>query len=352
MTDPAFSVMADTLNRDSRQQILWVVDENIGSFELGQIAARPQLRAMTNRIDLHQQLSQRGFVAELSDFSFAEMQPHSVDVVYFRISKEKAIVHHVINRTAEFLKYGGELVLAGCKNEGIKTYIDKATAYLNGAVKTRRGHSTAMLSQITNGACSGLPLDDKDYLNLCIVSDNYGGIETPFYSKPGVYGWNKIDKGSEFLVAQLPELLAGLPWRPATVLDLGCGYGYLCVKASKLLDAHFIATDNNVAAVDLCRKNFENHQVNGEVILADCGMGIPPGVELVLCNPPFHQGFSVDSDLTRRFLHAARRSLVSSGIAVLVVNSFIPLEKKAREYFSKIQCLANNGSFKVLLLSP
>ena len=99
----------------------------------------------------------------------------------------------------------------------------------------------------------------------------------------------------------------------------------------------------------MCRKNFHDHQVNGEAILDDCAGQLEGSFDLIVCNPPFHQGFEVEGDLTDRFLAAANRLLEPSGKAVFVVNAFISLEKKAASYFQQVDTLANNRSFKVIV---
>jgi 16S rRNA (guanine1207-N2)-methyltransferase len=120
----------------------------------------------------------------------------------------------------------------------------------------------------------------------------------------------------------------------------------------RLLGVEFIAVDNNVTAVEVCRENFKRHAVSGEVMLDDCAAGIDRKVDVVICNPPFHQGFDIDDDLTTRFLEAAKKLLHKDGAAFFVVNSFIPLERKAKRLFSKVSVLDNNKSFKLLILEP
>lgn len=353
MSDFAFNLLAAALNNDDRASIVWVVDENLAPAELRQVVAKPQLQAITNRIDICNNLQACGIPVQLSDFTFTDIPQYSCDAIYFRVSKEKAIVHHVVNLAARYLKVGGELVLAGCKNEGIKTYTDKAASYLGGSVDKQRGKKTAMLNSIAKGDEVGSPLDDKNYTESIELSNSGSDNQTTdLFSKPGLYGWNKIDKGSELLISVLPDILEELPGKPQSVVDIGCGYGYLSIKARQFLSARFVATDNNVAAVDMCKKNFSRYKVDGEVVLADCAQGINHHFDLVLCNPPFHQGFSVEGDLTQRFIGAAKRLLAKGGAAVFVVNSFIPLERKAQSFFSAVETIANNGSFKILLLKP
>ena len=66
------------------------------------------------------------------------------------------------------------------------------------------------------------------------------GIE--FYTKPGIYGWNKIDNGSQLLVNRLPNNLKGFG------ADYGCGYGFLSqsivnenIKSIDCIDADYSA---------------------------------------------------------------------------------------------------------------
>jgi 16S rRNA (guanine1207-N2)-methyltransferase len=348
MTDQAFELLRAVLTHNSAQALVWVVDENIGSREVSAVSASGQLRAMTNRYDLQLALEQRGVHVMLSDYDFSALQKHSLDVIAYRISKEKALVHHIINAAAEYLKPSGLLYLAGYKNEGIKTYADKALKYLGELVDRQRGPDGSMLAIMRSSDIAPEPLDDKQYRQAVdIVQKEDGPV---FISKPGLYGWNKIDKGSAFLIEYLPTYLQSLSVLPQRVADLGCGYGYLSVMAHRQLPAYYIATDNNIAAVNLCQKNFDRHQIQGRAVLGDCGSTITETVDLVLCNPPFHQGFGVETDLTLRFIEGAKRLLNGGGRALFVVNSFIALEKKAHGHFSAVTQLANNGSFKLIEL--
>lgn len=349
MNDVAFKLLLQPLNQAEGSKVLWLVDENISAAGVSAVRNSPALRVLCNRYDLHLALSEGGFESQLADYDFSAFEPYSIDAIYYRVSKEKAVVHHCINQAAVYLKPGGKLYLAGYKNEGIKSYVDKAAGLLAGTVDKQRGSNSALLATLGRASVTGAPLDDKNYRQTIELSTP----EADFISKPGVYGWNKIDKGSALLIEQLadfvtePLALAAVD-TPVTVVDLGCGYGYLSVMASKHLAARYIATDNNVASVELCRQNFTRHGVAGEVVLDDCGGSIMPPVDMVLCNPPFHQGFDVVGDLTSRFIQASHRLLKQGGYALFVVNSFIGIEKKAKGLFRQQTALANNGSFKVI----
>tara|TARA_R110002167_G_scaffold46366_1_gene138477 strand:+ start:9212 stop:10288 length:1077 start_codon:yes stop_codon:yes gene_type:complete len=322
---------------------LWVVDENLPA--LSQIAPIAGVSLLSNRVDLFQRGSSLGWRAQLSDFDFSPWADASLDRVYYRVSKEKAVVHHVINQAWRVLKPGGQLMLLGAKQEGTKTYFDKAQALFgHGELdKLGKGGFAAMLSRC-EAKGSGLLLDDRDYTQLRPIAED-------FISKPGLFGWDKLDQGSVFLAEHFDQLWPQLATQQPRVLDLGCGYGYLAAKAHARAVESIIATDNNAAAILACQQNFDRLGIQGPVLIDDCAASLNDRFDLVLCNPPFHQGFALEGELTERFVAAAARLTAFDGIAAFVVNQFIPLERKAQGLFGEIDTFADNGSFKLIRLA-
>jgi 16S rRNA (guanine1207-N2)-methyltransferase len=323
-----------------RAPALWVLGEHGGA---GMPAPNAAVAVLSNRIDVSDEMRAAGWAVQFSDFDFAPWPAGSLDAIFFRLAKEKPVVHHVINAAAERLAPGGRLLLSGVKQQGIKTYAQQAAGRLGGALDFKKmGHQ--YLAVVRRGAAVGAELDERDYMTLRpAVSD---GVLS-YLTKPGLYGWDKVDAGSALLATHLP------PCAPQRVCDLGCGYGYLSVQAwLKLHPQQVVASDNNAAAVLACRANFAAQGVAGEVLAADCGAGIAGVFDLVLCNPPFHQGFGVEYDLTERFVAAARRLTARDGQAVFVTNAFLPIEKVARRHYARVTTLADDGRFRVTQLRP
>jgi len=320
---------------------LWVLDEHGGGP--GMPVPNSQVVVLSNRVDVTEEMRAAGWAAQFSDFDFSSWPVGGLDAIFFRVAKEKPVVHHVINAAAERLAAGGRLLLSGGKQQGIKTYARHAAERLGGALDFRK-MGNEYLAVIRCGDQRGAALDERDYATLRpVISD--GALS--YLSKPGLYGWDKVDAGSALLVAHLPECA------PQQVLDLGCGYGYLSVQAwHRLQPPRIVATDNNAAALLACRANFAAQGIVGEVIGADCGAGIKGMFDLVLCNPPFHQGFGVERDLTARFVASARRHTSAQGQALFVTNAFLPLEQVARRYYAQVIPLVNDGRFRVTQLLP
>lgn len=345
MTDAPTTWLLQKIQTNATTQSIWFSDENVlNQFpDAKNWQQKPAL--ITNRWDIAQQATQLGFNAQFSDFDLTAIAENSVDHIFYRISKEKAVTHHLINQAQRILKANGTLWISGQKNEGVKTYIEKASA-LFGCEKSIQKDGMSYSSQLTKRSNTGEQLNDEDYYELreCLEINNAAVL-----SKPGQFGWNKIDQGSEYLISEVVPLLSST--KIEHCLDLGCGYGYLTIASQQQLSIkQHTLTDNNAAALATANANCARLSINAEVIASDAGAQLKNRFDLILCNPPFHQGFSVDGDLTDKFLRNAEKLLTENGVAYFVVNQFIALEKKALPFFKHINLLAQNKSFKVIEL--
>jgi len=326
---------------------LLVADENCLDLPFASVDSGVQV--LSNRYDIAARARRAGLTTAFSDFDFSPWQAAPPSAVVYRISKEKPVVHHLANRLCEVLAPGARLVLVGGKQEGIKTFAKTLGQRFAAQASIAKHGDNYVVSLVKPAAPCGPPLDDRDYQQLREIA-RLGDM--PVYSKPGVFGWNRVDAGSALLAGYLPSLLGALaPQAGSTLLDLGCGYGYLSLAAHSLGSFRVTATDNCAAALLACGANFKEHGVNGEVVAADCGDILPGPYQLILCNPPFHQGFHQDRGLTEKFLATTRRLLAPGGRALFVVNQFVPLETLARARFRVVDTPVANGSFKLVELA-
>lgn len=345
MSDQPSDALIRILQSQPTQNTLLLADENtLNSIAL--LQNRESLRVISNRFDVAAQLNKNSLPCEFNDFDLNGIADLSLDAIFYRISKEKPVVNHIINQARLKLKSGGSLIFCGYKSDGTKSYYDKARKVFDGGASLKKDgdNYTAYLTASSRTA-SCEPLDEKDYRTLRPSLDINGQSA---HSKPGLFGWDKIDKGSEYLIEQLKTEKDSISAK--SLLDLGCGYGYLTLASTDLDIEYRCATDNSAAALMACRKNFDLHGLAGDVIGADCADSISRQFDLILCNPPFHQGFSTDGDLTDKFLAAIYRLLSTKGCAFLVANLFVAIEKKAPSHGLQAQQLARNGSFKVFKL--
>jgi 16S rRNA (guanine1207-N2)-methyltransferase len=346
MIEPAGRWLTQQMLACTGQTNIWCCDENLlDTFADAQDwAHKPDF--VSNRWDIAETAQQNGFKTEFSDFDLSHYKANSMDNFFYRISKEKAVTHHIINQASRILKPQGCLWLCGEKGDGIKTYVEKASQLL-GCKKNIQKNGASYSSQLTKKSLESSLLDDDDYF---VLRPSLHHQEKTIYTKPGQFGWNKIDQGSEFLVSQLMHLLELNNTCFEHCLDLGCGYGFLTLATKSLNINKRVLTDNNAAALLSAKHNVQESGLDADVIASDAGQQLNATFDLILCNPPFHQGFTVDGDLTDKFLTNAKHLLSKQGVAYFVVNQFIPIEKKAISHFKSVKLIARNKSFKVVEL--
>ncbi len=345
MTNLALTALCDELTNQPGKKLL-VADEHLDSNLLLTLKGLVQFYLLTNRFDIYQSALDNGIECFFNDMDLSVCDK-DFDIIAYRISKEKAIVHHLINQAPDHLTAGGHFVFCGHKNEGMKTYLSKAESFFGSKAEVSKGQRQLKIASLQPGILNQ-PLDDKAYEETVLIGQAHG---LDLYSKPGQYGWNKIDQGSELLAKIVAAFIHDRAAAPATLLDLGCGYGYLSVCAWHFGIPYIVATDNNAAALTSCRYNFSHNGINGEVITADCATSIHHQFDLVICNPPFHKGFDTEKSLTETFVKSASLHLKNSGTAFFVVNQFIPIEQIAVPYFQSVEVVHQDASFKVIRLS-
>lgn len=344
-------LLADLLNSPAAAPagpLLWIADESLTPRELQSVRAHPALHVLTNRIDLAAVLRAVGLQVCVSDFDFSCLPQQKFAGIVYRVSKERPLVHHCINESYRHLLPEGALHLLGSKDDGIRTHGRNAEQVFGTpehAKKQGDVYRVTLLRDADTDAAAVQWLDCKDYAQLrpCTVG------ELHFISKPGVFGWNKVDRGSALLVEQVHKLITGRK-SAGSVLDLGCGYGYLLLATADIPFSARWATDNNAAAVQAAEASFAKAHLAVNVSLDDCAEQLQERFDLILCNPPFHQGFSTSNALAVKFLTQIRRLLAPNGRALVVVNQFIPLEKAAADTFEKVSTLTQEHGFKVVQL--
>jgi 16S rRNA (guanine1207-N2)-methyltransferase len=128
----------------------------------------------------------------------------------------------------------------------------------------------------------------------------------------GVFSADRLDLGTSVLLnkAPLPP-----PGTRGALLDLGCGYGPIAtVLSTSAPDATVYAVDVNSRALDLVRRNAEEHGLN---IVAAAPDEVPPEMIFaqIWSNPPIRVGKDELHDLLDRWLPR----LADDGVAWLVV---------------------------------
>ncbi|MBY6063383.1 methyltransferase [Pseudidiomarina sediminum] len=164
---------------------------------------------------------------------------------------------------------------------------------------------------------------------------------------PGVFARNQLDIGARLLLDNLPAAGA------EQVIDLGCGNGVLGLCYAKHSPASAVTwVDESYLAVASCARNVEANLPPSDgyrCVVDDClTQQADNSVDLVLCNPPFHQEHAITEHIARQMFQDAKRVLRHGGELRLVANRHLPYYHFLKRLFRNVKTVASNTKFMVL----
>ncbi|EXF95243.1 50S rRNA methyltransferase [Pseudomonas fluorescens HK44] len=156
-----------------------------------------------------------------------------------------------------------------------------------------------------------------------------------------------LDIGTRAFLPHLPNNLGS-----ARVADLGCGNGVLAIaSALQNPQAHYTLVDESFMAVQSAAENWQAALGQRDVIVR-AGDGLagqePQSLDVVLCNPPFHQQQVVSDFLAWRMFQQAREALVVGGALYIVGNRHLGYHSKLARLFRGVEQVAATPKFVIL----
>jgi 16S rRNA (guanine1207-N2)-methyltransferase len=271
----------------------------------------------------------------------------SFDVVLSHLPRGRAVQEQLIRGAAWVLSPGGLLYFVAGKRAGVKGAIEYARGVFGrcGVVRQKKGYHVAMA--VKPDAAAGVqrleppPPEDRTVTRTITLD----GAETTLVSQPGVFAWDRLDAGTEALVSAM-EIQAG-----ARVLDLGCGTGLAGLAAARRAPGgRVVLVDADIRAVDAARRTLAaNGITNAEVLASDCGAAVlDRRFDVVITNPPFHQGVGVDYEVACQFVRDAVQVLRPGGRLFLVANRFLRYSDHVQKTFGNVATACDGNRYQVL----
>ncbi|HCB5395768.1 TPA: 16S rRNA (guanine(1207)-N(2))-methyltransferase RsmC [Salmonella enterica subsp. enterica serovar Vinohrady] len=159
---------------------------------------------------------------------------------------------------------------------------------------------------------------------------------------PGVFSRDGLDVGSQLLLSTLT------PHTKGKVLDVGCGAGVLSAAlASHSPKVRLTLCDVSAPAVEASRATLAANGLEGEVFASNVFSEVKGRFDMIISNPPFHDGMQTSLDAAQTLIRGAVRHLNSGGELRIVANAFLPYPKILDETFGFHEVIAQTGRFKV-----
>ena len=274
--------------------------------------------------------------------------PNNIDVILYKIPKNKALLI-------------AQLILI---NHHIKQNIHHKTVFI-AADRVKDIHSSTLsLFEKYLGKTTTSRAIKKARLVFCQL-DQQQKHKSPFptiWSLPckllnrdfsisnhaNVYSREKLDIGARYFLEHLPEVKEN-----CQVIDLGCGNGVIGLNIlAKQPSAQLHFVDESHMAITSAKNNIEVNLPNlisqCQFHLNDCLTDVDSNsVDLILCNPPFHQQSATTDHIAWQMFKDSHRVLKKGGELRIIGNRQLAYHIKLKRIFGNEMLIASNDKFVI-----
>ncbi|WP_028775208.1 methyltransferase [Shewanella waksmanii] len=270
--------------------------------------------------------------------------PNNIQLVIMKLPKNLNYFGHQLKRLSQLLP-AGTPVLIGAKAKSInKALMTSIAQQLGEASASLAYKKTRIITCIADGQARSLPQP---------VNWPVPELGLKISNLSNVFAANKLDIGARIMLDNLPQ------GQFNTVIDLGCGNGILGLRAAQLYkdaDIHFV--DDSDMAIASAQANWQvniadaepNATRRGHFHWDDCLTHLNEQVrpDLILCNPPFHQGEAITDHIAWQMFNQSYQALADNGILHIVGNRHLNYHIKLKRIFGNCHTVASNGKFVIL----
>lgn len=272
--------------------------------------------------------------------------PNDIDVVIYKIPKSKSLLSEQLLQIKT--TYSEKLLfVAGDRAKEIHSSTLKVFEKYLGSTTTSLAVKKArlVLCQLDNSTQYQSPFPTVWELEPTSPATTKFTIS----NHANVYAREKLDLGARYLLQSLPTVSEGVK-----VIDLGCGNGVLgltLLAAQPLAKIHFV--DESYMAIASAKANIEINlpkDINQcEFSVNDCLTNIDErDVDLVLCNPPFHQQTATTDHIAWQMFNDAFRVLKKGGELRIIGNRQLAYHVKLKRIFGNCTEVDTNSKFVTL----
>jgi 23S rRNA (guanine1835-N2)-methyltransferase len=257
-----------------------------------------------------------------------------VATVLLRIPKSVALLEYQLSRLSAALPPATPLILAGIDKHLPPNLLSVMGRYLRNSRAGLGRHKARLFFAESE------PKTKSRWPSRVKVPE----LDAELQVEAGVFSQDSLDLGARFFLQQVPKGILG------GIADLGCGNGVIgLVAAQRSPDAKVWFCDESAQAIKSARNNaaaiFPGRDVGFH--LGNGLDGLDARFDLVLLNPPFHRGHSIDDGVARMLFGQARARLAPHGQLMVIGNRKLQYQQPLRRLFAKVEQLAADARFTI-----
>lgn len=332
---------AKLLNMDTR---ILIVNDNFGALSIALHKYSPvvvsdsylaQLATTRNLISngLKEDAIQMTSVLELSQKPF--------DLVLIKVPKTLALLEYELIKLKACVTSSTNIILAGMV-KALPKSVWSLCERIIGSTSTSLAKKKSRLIFVTVDESKAVPINPYP---VCYQLEN---TDYKICNHANVFSRDSLDIGTRFFLEYLPRSLG-----QKHLIDLGCGNGIVGLMAAhynKSASIYFI--DESYMAIASAKQNFVTafgEQGQAKFMVADGLSGFTNNnVDLILCNPPFHQQHAVGVHIAQQMFQQSFNVLKPGGELWVIGNRHLAYHVSLKRIFSNVLQIAVNNKFVVL----
>ena len=254
------------------------------------------------------------------------------DTLIYYWPKNKPEAQYQLSNILSLMPIGTDVFVVGENRSGVRSAEQMLAEY-------------APLSKVDSARRCGLyhgRLEKQPTFNADGYWSEYQLDGLTIKTLPGVFSRDGLDVGSQLLLSTLT------PHTKGKVLDVGCGAGVLsAVLASHSPKVRLSLCDVGASAVEASRAPLAANGFEGEVFASNVFSDVTGRFDMIISNPPFHDGMQTSLEAAQQLIRGAVKHLNSGGELRIVANAFLPYPQVLDDTFGFHEVIAQTGRFKV-----